>query len=364
MNEHDSDDFDIFGDDEAGERPRRKRMSTRKKVIAFILVPIFVLAGIVVGGALIFQHRIDSLIERFENPFKSLPDRPTVPKEIVEAEGDKPVNILILGSDSQISAGDPSQWSAGAQRTDAIMIAHLDADREAASVMSIPRDTWVDIPGRGQHKINAAYSFGGPALMVQTVEQLTGIRIDHVVIADFESFAAVTDALGGVNITLRSPLVVGGQTIQPGNQRLTGDQALRYVRERKNLAGGDFSRVQRQQNWIRSIMREVFDKNILTDFGSLTNFVETVAASIAVDEEFTIGQMRDLLYSARNLRPGGVHFFTMPHLGSARSSDGQSIVLLDDEKAPEVFNAIAHDEITTYLSENPDVGARLPAQPE
>ena len=83
-----------------------------------------------------------------------------------------------------------------------MMLVHIPADRASVQVMSIPRDSWVAVPGHGDAKINAAYSWGGPTLMIQTVEQLTGVRIDHIALTDFNSFVGITDALGGVEITL------------------------------------------------------------------------------------------------------------------------------------------------------------------
>ncbi|NCD16922.1 MAG: LytR family transcriptional regulator, partial [Actinobacteria bacterium] len=222
-------------------------------------------------------------MERIDDPFADLTNRPTRPAPsagATEEPGEPPVNVLVLGSDSRISAGDPSQWAYGAQRTDAIMIVQVSGDREDAFVMSIPRDSWVPIPGYGMAKINAAFSYGGPALMIQTVEDLTGVYIDHFAVTDFESFATITDALGGVRMNLPNGLSGNGVNLAPGEHVLNGEQALVYVRQRYNLSGGDFSRVQRQQNWMRGIMREVFEQEILKDVGRLTTFSSTVLQSV------------------------------------------------------------------------------------
>lgn len=343
-------------------------MSTGKKAGIFILVTVLVLAAGVVGFGWWVQRHLDGMIERIDDPFGEISSRPEIPDEVIqeaeEEDKDFPVNILVLGSDSRISAGDPSQWQVGAQRTDAIMLMHISGDRESVSVVSIPRDTWVDIPGWGEGKINAAFSYGGPSLMIQTVEELTDVRIDHFAVTDFDSFSTMTDALGGVRITLNSPLSVPGGTLDAGEHRLNGEQALSYVRQRYGLSGGDFSRVQRQQNWMRSIMREVFDQNILSDLGKLTNFIETVAGSVSLDEGFTIGEIRDLAYSARNIRPGNVYFVTAPHNGTGWSNDGQSIVMYDEVNGGKLFDAIKNDEAVEYLETNPMGVAMLPSTPE
>lgn len=346
----------------------KKTMSTGRKTVVVLLAILLVVTAGVVGFGWWVQRHLDGMIERIDDPFGEIASRPEIPDDVLqqaeENDTDLPVNILVLGSDSRISAGDPSQWERGAQRTDAIMLFHISGDRESAAVVSIPRDTWVSIPNHGPGKINAAYSYGGPPLMIETVEQLTDVKIDHFAVTDFESFSTMTDALDSVPITLNSPLNVDGETLAAGEQRLNGEQALTYVRQRYGLSGGDFSRVQRQQNWMRSIMREVFEKNILGDLGKLTNFIETVASSVAVDEGFSFGEIRDLAYSSRNLRPGNVNFLTMPHNGTGSSDDGQSIVVYDEVNGKLLFDAIKNDGAAAFLEDNPDGVVYLPATPE
>ncbi|HLS62962.1 MAG TPA: LCP family protein [Ruania sp.] len=325
-------------------------------IISLSLIGVLVVG--VVGAVLFVQHRLDGAMERFDDPFADLgTDRPTAPRSTDDqSETADPVNILILGSDSRISAGDPSQWQAGAQRTDAIMIASISGDRESVTVMSIPRDSWVPIRGYGDNKINAAYSFGGPTLMIQTVEDLTGIRIDHMVLTDFDSFQDITDELGGVEITLTQPLQVHGQTIAAGTHTLTGEQALAYTRQRHGLSGGDFSRVQRQQNWIRAMMTAAFDRDVLRNPVALTDLLTVVAENVSVDEGFSIGEMRDLALSSRNLSRGNVQFITAPVLGTGWSPDGrQSIVNLDPEAMEDLCQAFAEDRVAAYLQDHPEV---------
>lgn len=346
------------GAEQAGRSERARRRRARGAVAAAVVM-LLALAGTAVFGYFWLQSRFAG---QLEDPFQALPTRPATaaPSE----EPARPVNILVLGSDSRISAGDPSQWKAGAQRTDAIMIVQISGARDHVGVMSIPRDSWVDVPGHGMRKINAAYSYGGPTLMIQTVEQLTGIYIDHFAVTDFESFARMTDALGGVTMYLSQPLTTGGRTIPAGEQRLNGTQALQYVRERYNLAGGDFSRVQRQQNWMRSIMAEAFDQDVLGNLGKLTAFVDVVADSVSVDDSFTTGEMVNLAMSGRNIRPQSVQFMTAPYSGTATSEDGQSIVLLDEEKSRALFEAFATDNLFEFLLANPDGAVMLHGAPE
>jgi LCP family protein required for cell wall assembly len=330
-------------------RPTRRR---RRGLLLVACVVAVTIAG-VLGTLGIVQHRITSQFEYLDDPFASVADRPDAVEPAAGA--DAPVNILVLGSDSRISAGDPNQWEYGAQRTDAIMLVHISGDRQSVQVMSIPRDSWVPIPGHGTAKINAAFSWGGAPLMIETVEHLTGVRIDHVAIADFESFAAMTDQLGGVEITLPEGMDSAGVKLEPGTHQLSGDEALAYVRERYSLPRGDFDRVERQQNWMRAIMRAAFDSGITTDPIGLTQFLEVAAGSMAVDDDFTFGAMRDLAISMLNIRPGSVTFMTVPVTGTATSDDGQSIVELDRSELDSLMVAVANDRSAAYIEEHPEL---------
>lgn len=333
-----------------------------------VLIMAGALAVVVLGGLLAVQFLLNSTVERIDDPFADLTDRPTRPTPsagATEEPSEPPVNVLVLGSDSRISAGDPSQWEYGAQRTDAIMVVQVSGDRQDAFVMSIPRDSWVNVPGYGMNKINAAFSYGGPTLMIQTVEELTGIYIDHFAVTDFESFSTITDSLGGVDMYLPNGLNGDGVSLAPGDHTLTGEHALVYVRQRYNLSGGDFSRVQRQQNWMRSIMREVFEQEILKDLSKLTSFSSTVLQSVAVDEGLDLPTAVTLGYSMKDLRGENVTFMTAPYAGTGRSPDGrQSIVLLDEARSQSLFEAFATDTVREYLEANPDGAVRLPDNPE
>lgn len=331
---------------------------TRRALIG-LLALVLVIAGGGVGAVLWFQNKLDSNIERVGDPFAGVGNRPA-PAPSNTATENQAVNVLVLGSDSRISAGDPSQWRAGAQRTDAIMLAHLPADRESAQVVSIPRDSWVPIPGYGEGKINAAFSYGGPSLMVETVEQLTGVHIDHFVVTDFESFTSMTDALGGVRIVVPEDIGDGKNVFfEAGEHIMSGEEALAYTRQRYGLSNGDFGRVQRQQNWMRAILAKV--NNNRNDVPTMTRFFETVSKSVAADENFTIERMRDLYMSAREVSTNEVTFMTAPYSGTGRSADGQSIVVLDRARFDPLMEAISNDTAADYVVQHEGEINKLPA---
>jgi LCP family protein required for cell wall assembly len=330
--------------------PRRKgRLAVRLLLICLIIGLVLAAGGI--GTFFWLQRGYDQNIERIGNPFGTLPEE-TRPKPAPLGA----TNILMLGSDSRIST-DPGAWVRGAQRTDAIMIAHVPADRSAVTVTSIPRDSWVAIPGHGRNKINAGFSFGGPTLMVKTVEDYTGVRIDHVVIVDFEGFKDITDELGGVKINVAKSTSDERANFAAGPQVMDGETALKYVRQRHNLPGGDFDRVRRQQNWIRAVALKTLDKGTLTSPLKLNGVLDSLTSSIAADNGFSIGKMRSLAISLRSVRGGDLTFLTAPVAGTGRSPDGkQSIVNLDAAENKALWKAVAGDKLDAWLAEHPDAG--------
>lgn len=329
------------------QRPRRRG----RLAVLIALGLLFALAAAAIGTLWYLQNRLDNSIERVEDPFDGLTNRPSPTPSEEEEDTEPAVNFLVLGSDSRISAGDPDQWSYGAQRTDSIMLVHIPGDRSGAFVMSIPRDSWVDVPGYGTAKINAAFSYGGPALLIETIENLTGVYIDHFAVADFESFQQLTDAVGGVDISV----AYDTPALPAGEYHMNGEEALAYARERYNLPGGDFDRVQRQQNWMRAIARQALTRETLTNPLLLNDFLTTAAESVAVDEDFTIGEMRSLALSMTSVRDDDLVFLTVPIAGTGRSPDGaQSIVNLAQPAFSEMMEAVAQDDLATYLEENPD----------
>ena len=344
-------------DEGRGAAPRRRRRAWKIGLISVLAVVLVLVLGVGALG-LWLRHSLGSKIETIDDPFAAISTR--APQQSVGANQKPATNILLLGSDSRISAGDPSQWEAGAQRTDAIMIVQVSGDRQEVSVVSIPRDTWVEVPGYGQAKINAAYSYGGPSLTIQTVEQLTGVHIDHFVIADFESFEALTDEIGGVVINLKTPQTLADTQFPAGAQRLNGAQALAYTRERKSLPGGDFDRINRQQAWMRAIVSQVLHGGILTDPTKLYGFLSAVTQTMAVDEGFTIDEMQSLAIDLRGLRSRNINFLTIPTAGTGTSEDGQSIVVRDEAADTPLYTALATDTVQEYLETHPDAVPRLP----
>jgi LCP family protein required for cell wall assembly len=335
-------------------RPPAKPKASRKRRIFRTLAVILVLVLAGVGGAAYgLQQQLAGNIERF-GIGNIGGDRPKV---VAPPEA---LNVLLVGSDSRTSKGDAGNWVKNEQRTDSMMVVHVAADRKSVDVVSIPRDSWVEIPGIGPSKINAAYAEGGPPLLIQTIEQLTGVRIDHMGIVDFTGFKEMTDALGGVKITVPVATQDSRNFFPAGTYRMNGKQALGYVRQRHGLPNGDFDRMKRQQNWIRAVLKEAMSKGTLTDPLKLNKFLQAATKATALDDGWGINDIRGLALSLTSLKTTDIRFITTPNLGSDWEGD-QSIVRLDDVKGPSLWAAIANDQVTDWLTVNkPDLlGAKV-----
>ncbi len=333
-----------------GETPpvRRRHRSITFRLLGILLVLCGLVAGGGVAAVLVYEHHLDNNIGRIGNPFTALPEK-SRPKPPTDGATD----ILMLGSDSKISV-EPSDWATGAQHTDAIMIAHIPADRSRVTVTSIPPDSWVTVPGHGKNQINAGYALGGPTLMVQTVESLTHVRIDHVMIVDFAGFKDITDELGGVRVNVAPTASNASFDFSPGVQTMDGATALKFVRQRHNLPGGDFNRVARQQTWIRAVSVKTLERGTLTNPIKLNQVLGSLTSAISADDDFSIGRMRSLAVSLRGLRGDDLAFITAPVAGTGRSPDGKlPIVRLDTDANRTLWAALAGDDIDRWLAAHP-----------
>lgn len=335
--------------------PRRRWVSRHKTLSALIglLVLVLVMLSGLVAWLWMLDGKLDN-IQRFELDLGN--DRPPA---TATGGGGQGADFLLIGVDDghevdlqdMLSSG---TWRPGVFRSDTIMVAHRSDDGSRVQVVSLPRDSYVDIPGVGWNKINAAFSFGGPDLLGRTVERLTGIRIDHVVVVDFQGFADITETVGGVEVYVPDDVVdprSGETTWQRGWARVEGDRALQYVRTRYGLPRGDFDRIQRQQNLLRAVVRGVGDTSVLTNPFKLTGLVDEVTSHLAVDSGLTNDALRSLAWSMRGVRPGDLDFATAPNSGSAMV-DGASIVRLRLPELRRLCAAIENDRYDDFLDRN------------
>ena len=272
-------------------------------------------------------------------------------------EVDGALNILIVGSDSR----DPgvSDDKASAWRADTLMIMHIPADHKTAQIVSIPRDLWVQIPSANnagcdsgrRAKINASFAFGGLPRAVHTVECITDVRIDHVAAIDFGGFKEVTNALGGVDLTVDESITSihrPHRHFTKGVMHMNGDQALDWVRQRKQFAQGDFARMRHQQEFLKALMDKAASTGTMTNPAKMNAFLKAVTAAVTVDKDFSL---TDMAVQFRNLRSDNLRFFTSPNKGS-QTIAGQSVVVSDREKALALYQAMAADKMDEWMASN------------
>lgn len=336
----------------AGVKTEVARKRRRRTVWIILGIVTVLVCGSVAAYAWSLGNAWDSQTEKILDVFPA--DDAARPPLVEPADGDKQAqNILLLGSDTRGQIGG-SLADLDGQRSDSIMVAHIPADRKHLYVMSFLRDSWVDIPGHGEAKINAALSFGGVPLAIQTIEGLLGSRIDHVAVIDFDGLKGVTDALGGVDVDnpigfLSSKLK--GHYYPQGVQRMNGDEALAFVRERYAFADGDFQRARNQQQFIKAVMARVLTPETLTNPARISEIVGSVAPFMAVDEGFDSRYLAGLGAEMRDIRIADVSFFAAPTNGTGTSPDGQSIVNIDWEQFAEVQKAFQTDRLDLYTPE-------------
>jgi len=257
-------------------------------------------------------------------------------------------NWLITGSDSrqgltpeqehQLATGPLS--AAQGQRSDTILILHMPSNGGRPVLVSIPRDSYVPIPGLGSSKINAAFDTGGPKLLAQTVQNVTGLYINHYMGIGFGGFVNVVDAVGGVRMCLPAPLVdpKAGLNLPAGCQNLSGGQALGYVRTR-NFALSDLQREQDQRMFLKALLSK------MTSTGTLINPFASVPAATGTVDSLTVDQgasLDDLMHVAFALRNPVTATVPLASLDFQTSNDGTA-VLWNHNEALQFFNDLRTD---------------------
>lgn len=253
-------------------------------------------------------------------------------------------NWLMVGSDSreglteaqkaELATGD----SAGA-RTDTIMLLHIPSSGKP-TLVSLLRDSYVDIPGNGKNKLNAAYAFGGAPLLQQTVEGATGLHIDHYMEIGFAGFAGVVDSVGGVNMCIDKPMVdpKAGLNLQPGCQDLTGSQALGYVRTRATPSA-DLDRVVHQRQFLSAVVSKVTSPSVTLNPFRVVPLLSSVPGALTVNTGDHLWNLMSLAFAVGSK---DLTTTTVPMSGSRNTNVG-SVVIWDKDKATRLFAALKTD---------------------
>lgn len=324
-------------------RPRTKRPHRVLRRVGLVGL-ILVVAG---GGGLFFVYqKVQANLDRGKIDLPGLDER----------INDEPLNILVLGSDRrdviegkkrgqrQFQGGD------GGQRADVMILVHVAANAESAVMVSLPRDLRVEIPGYGTDKLNAAYSVGGPKLTIKTVKKFTGLDIHHFVEINFASFQDIVNTLGGVKIYVDRPLFdkrSGLNIPEAGCIKMNGEVALSYVRARYIDPTADIGRIERQQIFIRTVLRKIKSLEFLLNPTKWIDLSAVIGNGVRYDRGVDLGLAR----SVANKLAGtdeGVDFRIVPNV--PEYIGGISYLIPIEYQAEALFNAIDKDK------ELPDYG--------
>lgn len=294
--------------------PRRRRIGPLR-ILALALVAVLTLGVVSLIWADSKLQRIDAL-GGYDGRGGNTPGTVTLLVGTDSREG------LTAEQQAQLSTG--SESDAGGKRTDTMMLVYTPRSGDRTMLISLPRDLLVSIPGYGQNKLNAAYTYGGAPLLTRTLEEQTGIRIDHYAEIGFGGFAGIVDAVGGVDLCLDQAIEdpLAGINLAPGCQTLTGPQSLGFVRTRYGFAEQDLQRVRNQRQFLGALMKKTLNPaNLLNPFTALP-LLDATAEAVTVDTGDHIWNLASVMWKVRN-DPLTV---TTPYDGMASGDVGSYLV--------------------------------------
>jgi len=301
----------------------------RRTVLRVIAITLVVLALATAATVVVAYRSLDEKVL----PGPEIPEQEPKPEVI----GGEPLNILVLGSDSRVGAGNDIDGETGTGGgSDVAILVHVSADRREVYGVSLPRDALVtrpDCQGRDGETVeggelemfNTAFALGGEACAVKTVHELTGVYIDHYLSVDFNGFKTMVDAVDGVTVCIPEDIddPETGISFEAGTQELDGQQSLDYVRERKQLSpNSDIGRMKRQQAFVASMINKVISAGTLTRPYRVYKFIEAATESITPDPE--LASLEKLVELARQFRKtdlDDIEFITVPFMAYEPNPD-------------------------------------------
>ncbi len=334
--------------------PRRAHVKPRRRWGRIVIATVAVLFAVVASAVAYYGIRLNNSISSIQREDSALPSgsRPPSATSTVQANN-APMNILLIGTDTRKTESGNS---------DTLIVLHLSADRKSVYLVSFPRDMWVTVPGYGKQKINAAYSYGGSSLAAQTIENMTGARIDHVVKVDFANFISLVDTVGPV--TVDNPVASKAvddrgvkYTFPKGTMTVTdGRMALAFVRQREELPNGDLDRTLRQRAFIKALALKVATPEVLANPVKLTEVIGTISKFVKVDAELTNQAIYSLGLSMTGITNSDqIHLLMAPITGFGTSPDGLSIDVVDVAGVAALGKALQNDTMPAYVAAHPTV---------
>ena len=326
---------------------RRGRGSRRRRILGWIAV---LVTALVTGTSLVAYSTYLGTLHSIET-FKAsdLGKRPPV--------YNSSTNILVVGSDSRAGSNKKFGANVQGQRSDTMLILHIRPNHKGAVVISLPRDTMVPIlsckadglgdPGQpaqpgNLEMLNATFAYGGPPCLWKTVEQTTGLRIDHYVGLTFTGFEKVINDVGGVRVCV--PFAINdpksGLDLKAGEHHVWGTQALAFWRERYVGEGSDLQRIERQQYLMAGLMQEVKSGQLLSNYTRMYSVLRDAAKNLTTDQGLSLTDMVSLAGDLRKLTTRSVRFVTVPNVPYPADPNR---VIWQQPAANQLFHAIAHD---------------------
>lgn len=317
-------------------RRKRPRYGLRRFMVVLLLL---VLAYV---GAMIWA------VTATWNSIDRVPATPTSADRPAAGSG---TNFVLVGTDSRdnLTREERNELVAGhsteGARADTIMLLHLPDDGDP-TLLSLPRDSFVDIPGQGENKINAAYSVGGPPLLVDTIEQATGLRVDGYLEIGFGGFVEVVQVAGGVHMCLDEP-VVDEKTkldLPEGCQDLAGAEALNYVRMRYSDPRGDLGRVERQREFLSALVSKMATPQTMLVPWRLHDVGTATGSALAIGEDTSMWETVQMALAMRSISGGDGQSVTVPIADANYGTPFGSAVLWDEAESQAMFEALRNDE--------------------
>ncbi|MDF9813553.1 LCP family protein [Streptomyces sp. SPB162] len=348
----------------ASRRKAKPRKSRKKKVLIWTAASLgFVLVAGSVGGYLVYQH--------FNNNISTV-DVGDAGNKDVTADG--PVNILVIGTDSREGLGKEYGDAGSVGHADTTILFHVSKDRTNATALSIPRDLMTDIPDcptkqkDGSTKVVAAEknvrfntSLGqegrDPGCTMRAVKALTGVSVDHFMMANFTAVKDLSSAVGGVDICLAKPIndPKSHLNLSEGHHTVAGDDALAFVRTRHAVGfGGDLDRIKLQQQFLGSMIRQMKSGDTLTSPGKLWKLANAATKALTVDSAIgSISKLSDLAKDLSSVDTKNITFATVPVIDNPADGKIHKTVILDPTKAPQVFSMVKSDISLTKVTKKP-----------
>ena len=291
--------------------------------------------------------------------FANLKNRPEKPTSAM--------NLLLVGSDNRQGLTNDQireLWVGGTDiaagaRSDTMLLVHISKNRDSAVIVSLPRDSLVTIPEHvsssdstkivpaRKNKLNAAFSFGGAPLLIETLEGETGLRIDHYIEINYLGFTNIIDALGGIDVCVKKDINDSKSALKlsAGLQTLDGIQALKYVRTRQFDGLGDIGRMKRQQEFMSAVLRKATSTGTLLNPIKLVSFLNAAIKTVTTDNEFNKNDLLTLGKQLKNLSADRVRTLTVPLSNpNGRAAGVGSVVIWDDVLSADLFNRLLNDQ--------------------